>query len=317
KFEVKEKIATLNPMYRFSYREFISGYFGTSFLIGKKVFRDVQEEDKTGIYSGLDISLTPLLKGNKVFTSLGLSSAYSDLPKNFADDYWLNSRRLSSGLTFGGSFETSVASYNPVRTSIARNKLLLIALNVGFFNNRVHFIAEWDQLKSENLYPVRVSSYPPSTIYLRGVETTQGLSFAVDARIIDKSRIKWQSRLNLLFPETKLDQVGTASGATPYRSSMRGGWQNKIECNRFFVQVNAMLDLGHAYYQGTFPQTIDKQDDFSLNYVLLGYRASLSKTARSKDLSVFVQARNLFASERLRKLYEYDSYAGIGVDLSF
>jgi len=317
-FSFKEKIATLNPMFNFSYRQYISGYVGASFLVGKKVFKNVQDKDKKGIYSGLELSLTPLLKNNKVITSLSLSSSYSDLPENNSTDYWLNRSFLSNGLGVSGILTVNGLNINSNELRLDRNKLLVIALNAGMVNNRLRFIAQWNQLKSEELYLVRVSSFPPFSIYVPGKVTTEAFSFALAAKIIDKSKAKWQSRLNLLFPETKLDQIGTLSGSTPYRSNMRAALQNSVDYNRLFIQLNATLDLGHVYYPpNVYPQTQEKHNDGCLNYVLLGYRVPVSKPARIDNISVFIQARNLFSSERLRTLYEYDHYAGVGVNLGF
>jgi len=314
----KEKFASLNPMFNFSYGQFISGYAGMAFLIGKKTFKSVQAKDKKGIYTGLELSLAPLLKANKYFTSLSLSPSYSDLPRNTAADYWLNLPYLSGDLGLDGTLFAYPANYNPYEAGLGKNKLVVITLNAGFLQNRFHFIAEWSQLKSDDMYAVTVSSFPPYTVYLRGVETTKGLSLAVLAKLIDKGKTAWQSRFNLLFPKTTLDQVATAAAATPYRSSMRAGWQNQVQFNHFFIQLNATLDLGHVnYLNNYYPQQTEKHNEASLNYVLLGYKVPMSTSSKLKELSVFIQARNLIASKRLVELYEYDHYAGIGVNLSF
>lgn len=313
----KEKLASLNPQYNFSYQRYISGYVGASYLFGKKTFKDVADKSKKGIYAGLEVNLTPFLKNNNAVTSLSLSTTYSDLAQNNANDYWLSLPYLSAGIDLSGTLTSNRASNDPFKIHLARNKIFIIALNAGLLNGRVHFIAGWDQSKSDEFYLLQIYTYPPSTFFVSGVETAQGLSFALAARVIDKHKSRWQSRLNLLFPKTKLDKAGTAAHATPYRSSMRGGWQNQIECNRFFMQVNATLDIGHVYYpnNNNYPWTTEKHNEATLNYVVVGYKVPLSASAKVKDLSVFVHARNLFASERLMELYEYDHYAGIGVNV--
>jgi hypothetical protein len=319
---VKEKIATLNPLFNFSWQHFISGYFGASFLVGKKEFKYVEEKDKTSLYSGIEMNFARFIKNKKNISTLILSANYGDLPKNNSNNYWANPFYLANSLFPRSRFEASSANYNPFQPgdlTLSRNKLLSFRLSSAFLYQRFKLIAEWSQLKTDNIYSLYVSGgyYIPA----RGIETTEGLSVAFSGKIIDNSKVKFKSTFNLLFPKTKLDQIGTLVGATPYRSSVRSGLQNRLDYKNFFFQVNALADINHVYYiysntSGSRP-VAEKHSDFNINYVLLGYEPKLIKRSPFTDMSVFLQVRNLFVSKKLREAYEFDHYGGIGVNLYF
>ncbi len=322
KSQLKEKIANLNPLVNFSYNKLISGYFGAAILVGKKSFQNVEEKDKSSFYSGIEVDFIQLIKTRKAISSLLLSVNYGDLPKNFSNNYWLNLSYVANGYFPRGRFEATAITGNPFQSgnvTLSRNKLLSFNLSSTFLDDRLQVITEWSQLKTESIFYYYVT---PPNIYIpvRGVETVEGFSAAFAGKIIDRSKFKLRSGLNFVFPKGKFDHAATATGAFSTLSSMKAGWQNRLDYKNFFFQLNVLAEINrvYAFYYspGVYP-TFEKHNDFSINYLVIGYETHLSKRSAFKDMAVFLQAKNLYATKQLRSIYQFDHYGGLGVNLNF
>ena len=157
-----------------------------------------------------------------------------------------------------------------------------------------------------------------NTILVSGTEISEGPSFSFCGKLIEKSNLHFSSSLNLLFPKMKVDKIGQ-SIAVLDQSTLRAGWQNRMDFNHCFAQLNVLADINHLHYVTPPVGSIssEKHTEIVVNYLLLGYRPPLKAKSLFSDLSIFVQLRNLFASKYMRSVYKIDQYGGLGVNVSF
>ena|SRR5258706_10006613 len=152
-----------------------------------------------------------------------------------------------------------------------------------------------------------------------GKETQTGTSCYIAGKLIDKPRKQWDMRINVLFPHVKnsLSDGSTPPSNVPVNYTAQAGWQNRFRLGEFYIQANALFGLNRKSY--TYPNgftPVKKEfDEIVLNYLLIGYDLAVLKKPVLKDLSVFVQARNLLSSNQTKDYYRYDSYAGIGINI--
>jgi hypothetical protein len=317
----KQKIATLNPVLNMAFEKIIFGHIGLNRLIGKELVKNVEKQDKTSLFGGLTIDFSELMKLKKTFSDLSLSFNYAYLHINHSNNQWLGSSYDAYLTSPQHVLSATLKTSNPFRLSILKNRLTAIHLNAVSLNNRFQFIAEWSQLKTEKLYPLTIGGMPNFLFYGPGIETLEGLSFAFSGKLLDNQKIKLRTGLNILFPKTKLEQIGINSGELIDSSAFYAGFQSRIDYKNFFFQANILADINHAYYMDQYPSWFrpeaERHNDFTINYLLLGYNANLKNKSAFKSISIFLQARNPFVSKKLREIYQFDHYGGIGVNLRF
>lgn len=322
-YRIEEKAASLNPALHFSWNRIVSGYAGVARLIGKKNFENIQDKDKYNFYSGLHLDFSELLPGKKAPIHPGLSFTYANTGRNNSNDQWLSSSNMPGQFSPVSHFEWIHVSSNPFRAGIAKNELISIRLYAGFRGNRYQFISEWSRLKKEDNYIVQVGGFPGSPVFyvaIPGTEEQKGLSFALIGKLIDKTPLSLRTSLNVLLPDTKLEQAATQSGITPYESAARIGMQNRLDYKKFFFQLNALYDMDRVHYRydpNTLRYLSEKQNDFNLNYIILGYGLATTAGRTIKSVTVFAQARNVVVSKKLKDAFNYDHYAGLGVNIDF
>ena len=103
-------------------------------------------------------------------------------------------------------------------------------------------------------------------------------------------------------------------------SSLRAGWQTRFEHKHVFAQINLLGDFEHVYYayhRNSYGPVPEKHNDFSANYIVLGFQPSIKGKSALSAVSFFLQARNLFMTKQLAWVLSIDHYAGIGVNVSF
>ena len=316
----KEKIASLNPALNFSWNHILSGYVGGAFLIGKKTFKEVSPDDKKRFYSGIEVDFSSLLRSARAVDHLALSLNYSDLLKNNSNNYWLNPVYLTNFFIPLTQFDVAAGptySSQPFHPDLLESRLIAIHLSSSFFNNRLQFLAEWSESRLQRNYPVLA---PQVTIYVMRNETTRGLSLALSGKIIENSATKLRSTFNLLFPKTAVERAYSPTRPPFEESSLRAGWQTRFEHKHVFAQINLLGDFEHVYYayhRNSYGPVPEKHNDFSANYIVLGFQPSIKGKSALSAVSFFLQARNLFMTKQLREYYLLDHYAGIGVNVSF
>ena len=312
----KEKIASLNPTLNIVFQKMISAYVGANMLIGKKTYKYVEKKDKISFYGGLTTDFAQLVNQGTMFGDFSLSFHYADLPQNQSNDQWLGYEFDPYQSSPQSVFYSSLVSTSPFLISIQKHRLITVRLNATSHNHRFQFITEWSHHKIERNFAV---PFFPSQYYLvPGTETQKGLSFQFSGKIIEKTRFKYKTSFSLLFPDTKLDLTGINPVETVDKSTLRAGWQNRIDYGDFFFQMNVLLDIDHAYYRSNvYPPKADKYNDICVNYLLLGYMPEIKNKSLFKDLTVFVQARNPFISKQLKQHYDFNYYGGAGVNVRF
>lgn len=322
-YYIGQKFTTLSPSLHFSFSNFLSGYAGTSFILNKTISR-YTDESKRNPFAGVSFDIRNLLNLSQKVNRLDISVDYGNMTENASFNYWLSSSQPSTpylrGVSiYGSSYPVFVPLAQP---ALLKNKLTAIQLNSGFLHNRLLFGAGWSNLQSDQFFLVPAPNGFNQNVYIAtiGKQTQTGTDLYAAVKIIDKPGRQWNMRLNVLFPHIKytLDNGAAAPVDFPLNYTAQAGLQNNFRFKEFYLEANALLGFNQQsyYFVINSTQLVKKEfNDFGLNYLLVGYDLSKIKKPVLKGLSVFVQARNLLSSKKAKDYYQYDNYAGIGVNL--
>ena len=322
-----EKLTTLNPQIYFSYDSIVTGYAGYGFLLNKGISR-FTGRSKSNPYAGLSFDLHKAMRLKSQLSRLELSVNYGDMNRNQSETYWLgeegvNITQSNQGLLSGPIFSGNVPILpNPALANvILKNRLTAITLQVGFINNRLLAGLEWSELNSQNIYIVNFGSttYPVNQPIL-GENIRKGFSGYISAKLIDKPGLSWNTRLNVFFPSEKED-VPDAPYYTysyyPFDYNSQAGWQNTVSIHAWFLQLNTTFSTNDTYYISQTTSAKKKLKEFAVPYLIIGYNIPTDKSSILDNVTFFVQARNLVASKEAQQYYQYDRFAGIGMDVRF
>lgn len=309
-----QKLTSLNGKFYFSYNHIFSGYAGYAMLINKGISR-FSQASKSNPYAGVELNIKNMLKPGKI-NRLDLSLNYGDLTRNNSNSYWLPgvsnsflsipSPIISSNVFIG--FNSTIFPNPSLANIILKNRLIAVQANAGFINNRLLAGMEWSQLELQNLYLITFPSGPGnvSSIFVKGKEIQKGVSAYAAAKLLDKPLKKWTLRFNALIPHVQhrleANNYPIIKGTN---NQLQAGLQNYFSFRSWFIHLNGLA----AFNKTTV-------NSFIFNYVLAGYEFPGSNYRKQK-ICVFAQARNLLLSGSLKNYYNYYSYFGAGVNISF
>jgi hypothetical protein len=325
-FLTGQKLTTLSPMARFSFSNILSAYAGNGFILNKGLSRFTNHPNSNP-YAGLVVDIKNALKIHGGVSRLDISFNYSEMTQNNSGSYWLPALKndlTSSPYTGPVGFGSVILLPNPsIGSTVFKDKLSSVQLNSGFLHNRIMAGVEWSTLELQRIFLVPIPVYGNSVGYtaVLGKETQTGTSVYLAGKLIDKPGYGWDTRLSVLFPRIKYRL--SPDGTEPYFESpvnykAQVGWQNKFRFRSFYVQANALFGFNRESYTYTsfsFQPLKKEFTEIVLNNLLLGYDLPDIKNPVFKDMSVFIQARNILSSKETKSYYQYDSYAGIGVNI--
>ncbi|MEO6455538.1 MAG: hypothetical protein ABIN97_15770 [Ginsengibacter sp.] len=312
--QYNQKLTSLNGRFYFSYNHIFSGYAGYAKLINKGISR-FSSASKSNPYAGVELNIKNMLKTGNI-NRLDLSVNYGDLTRNNSNSYWLPevsnsflsipSPIISNNVFIG--FNTTIFPNPSLANIILKNRLVAIQVNAGFINNRLLAGIEWSQLELQNLYLIGIAVGGNNTggVFVKGKETQKGISAYVAAKLVDKPFKKWTLRFNTLVPSVQhhLD-AGNYPIIQGTNDQLQAGIQNHLSFHNWFLQLHGLT----AFNKTTV-------NSFMFNYILAGYEFPGSNYRKQK-ICVFVQARNLLVFGALKNFYNYYSYYGGGVNISF
>jgi hypothetical protein len=319
----KEKITTLNPSIHFSYDNIFNAYGGYAFILNKGI-SGYSKNSRANPYAEITVNLKNALR-IAFADRLDISVDYADLTENSATNYWLPSITPEELTTSGQFFSSTQVVFIPnpsLQHILFKNKLTGFQINSAFINNRLLVGAELTSLQSQRIFIVAVPLGGNTNGYVAvaGNESQKGTSVHVGFKLIDRPGRYLETRLNLLFPNIKYDINGVEPlDPKPVSYTMQAGWQNKFTFREFSIQANVLYGFDRKYYTVDFNQALvqKKINELVLNYLLIGYDLSHTHNRVTRNLEIFVHARNLLSSINAKDYYRYLRYGGGGINFRF
>ena len=201
------------------------------------------------------------LKNNSLFSFGKLRASYGVTGNDQIGDYQFNDTFGSSGIRYNGIIGLQPTRlYNP-DFSWETNKKLEIALETGFFNNRIQLTAGfYRNLSSDQLTGIQLpgtTGFPSVQANLDATVENTGTEITLQSRNIHTSNFSWTSSLNLTISKNKLLSFPNLEGS-PYT---------------YQYIIGEPLNITRLYnYQGINPKTgiyqfQDSNSDGIVNYL--------------------------------------------------
>jgi hypothetical protein len=233
-----------------------------------------------------------------------------------ATNYWITADK-ASGTFFPGPKFTGIYDFNAGKETLFNNKITSVQINAASPDDKIQAGAAWNKIIQHTFLIQYIPGF--GSFYREGKIIQKGFSVYTAVKLIDRSSFKWDSRLNVLFPDTKYKLGNTTQGfalsATSYK--MQTGLQQHFRFDRFSAQLNGLAGTGRQTVDYQTGAATKKETEFILNYLSFGYDIPLNGNSHFKNFSVFAQARNLLADKKANDYYRLDRYAGLGASLAF
>lgn len=299
-----QKISTLTPLAEINYDDLFSIYGGWALVLNKKKAADLDGVNSNP-FAGATLHLKKIARIENM-DRFDLSFHYSDMIQTTANPYWLPYINRPESLIPNPQFGTTVQANE---MEIAKNNTLSIQAQASFNNEKWLLGAEWNKITYNDNVFVPISNGSGGVIYIpaRGKTTEQGFSFYGQARLVQHGNTEWKTRLNVLIPDAKYNYPAIAISDSGF-SALQIGWQNNFRFRNFFAQLNASIETDRPVLNST---------GYTLNYFVIGYNLPVSTTSIFSNANIFIHGRNLVADEDSKKMAWFESYGGIGVNLSF
>jgi TonB-linked SusC/RagA family outer membrane protein len=210
--------------------------------------------------------------------------------------------------TFQGirpSYSTNL--YNP-DYSWALKKSLNVALDLGFFNNRLLLNATYYRDREGNQlvnYPLPIQAGISSVLgNLNAVIQNQGLEFAVNSTNIKNKDFSWKTSFNISFNRNKLLSFPNLANST-YASVYQIGQPTSIVYGYRYKNVNPTTGLFEFYkrdgtvsYNPTYGPASTGGDQVAIANLEMKYAGGFGNTVNYKQFSLYVFCQ--FASQNAK-----------------
>jgi hypothetical protein len=303
------RFTTFTPDITLDYAKTISLHGGYGFILNNE-FKDATARSKNNFFTNLELDLKNAFHISDLLKQLTLSFSYSDLVQNLSTSYWLNNHSIGqpfypwwlvngAGFTFPG---------NPApKREIFKNQLAGIQLNMQV-TSRLSFMAGWSKLQSDGLrlYNNNTAISGP---FAKIKSSESGFMLSGNYQVIDKTGKSWMTGINLAFPRTEIKETASFSRTDVYYKTMIG-LNNSIRLNKFSAQLTILAGNGREVYNYNNIQRTsgDRAIDFLLRYLMIGYDFT-------SHFKVFIHAKNIASNKDQNQYYQYDRYAGIGINI--
>ncbi len=327
----KTRTTSINPQLYFSFDSVINVNAGFGLLLNKGVSK-YNSRSRSNPYIDVSIDLRRALPVSKGISRLEIQGHYADLTRNEFSTYWAPSINNPETFFFGGPLTPIIFGSTPIflpnsslNDVLLKNRLSSVRLEAGFLDNRFLAGVEWSNLQSQTIFllPIYGPVPDPSYVPVLGKETRSGFSMFAAATVFRKGENQWSSRINALLPHVKDELEGHSSFndlLKPSKSSLELGWQNSLRFGNWSFQMNALLGIDRTYYNTSYvivTTTEKKADEIRLNYLSIGYDLKMPNSGAMQGITLFAHGRNILGSAATAQFFQYDSYAGIGMNVRF
>ena len=192
-------------------------------------------------------------------------------------------------------------------------KTLSLGLTADLFNNKLELSYNYENRDGFTLISYLVNANQPYVYSYLSDTKYKFHRIGVGFDLLKKDNLQWKTQINTtnLKQQIKSSPSGNLIlGVNLFDKAWTGGWTNRLQYKKFVAGVDVQYILGKS---STSQIGFDDLESFSLQNLYAGWQI---KTAKTKTLEVFVNARNLTQNKN-SVLTDYRRYIGLGVQATF
>lgn len=194
-----------------------------------------------------------------------------------------------------------------------RFKTLSLGLTAGLFNNKLELSYNYENRDGFTLISYLITGNQP---YIYSYLSDTKYKFhrvGVGFDLFKNNNLQWKTQINTtnLKQQTKSTPSGNLiASVSLFDKAWTGGWTNRLQYKKLVAGIDVQYILGKSSVSQI---QFDDLESFSLQNLYIGWQL---KTAKTKTLEVFANARNLTQNKN-SVLTDYRRYLGLGIQATF